>query len=349
MINIDGSMGEGGGQVLRTALSLSCLTGKPFRIFNIRKNRAKPGLMRQHLVAVQSGARISAAEVHGDQLGSRELSFAPGPVRSGDYRFDIGTAGSTPLVLQTLIPTLISTGNVSRVTLTGGTHVPFSPSAHYISDIFAPALARLGVRLEVTLDTCGFYPKGGGTLRCRIHPCRQLSPLQLQERGELLGISCLSAVANLPESIAARQAQAALRRLRENLGVSARIETVTRSLSAFGPGSFVFLKARYQQGLAGFTSLGARGKPAEVVGEEAAAALLVHHASARPVDPYLADQLVLYLARASGPSRIATSCLTLHLETNLQVTGYFLDFRFTMDGERGGPGTVTIEPAPGLP
>jgi len=330
--------------VLRTALSLSCVTGRPFRMRNIRRSRPKPGLMRQHLVAVQAAARIAAAEVNGHQLGSTELSFLPGLVTPGNYSFEIGTAGSTPLVLQTLIPPLLLAGGQSRLTLSGGTHVPFSPSWHYLAEVFAPALLRLGARIELTLESCGFYPKGGGKVHCRIHPCAGFSPLNAELRGELLRVSGTSAVGNLPISIAERQAHSALSAIQSALGAAVPLQVPSREVASFGQGTFIFLKGEYEQASAGFTTLGARGKPAEVVGQEAAAEFLTHHATGIPVDPHLADQLVLYLAQAKHASVLSTSCITSHLETNLAVTGYFLDLDFQITGQRDAPGTVTLVP-----
>jgi RNA 3'-terminal phosphate cyclase (ATP) len=343
MIEIDGSLGEGGGQVLRTALSLSCITGKPFRIFNIRKLRSKPGLRHQHLVAVQAAARLSSAEVSGDQLGSTQVSFTPHPVRPGAYDFDIGTAGSTPLVLQTLIPPLLRAGGPSRLTLRGGTHNPLSPSWHYLAEVFAPTLLRLGARIELTLERCGFYPKGGGRVHCRIHPCAALTGLNTLQRGQLQRITGISAVGNLPLSIAERQAHSALSRLESVLGAAVPMEVDRREVDCLGQGTFIFLRGEYQHAVSGFTSLGARGKPAEVVGDEAATEFLSHHATGMPVDPHLADQLVLYLALAEGPSEFTTSRITSHLVTNLQVIGYFLDLVFKLKGEHDSPGIVTIE------
>jgi RNA 3'-terminal phosphate cyclase (ATP) len=344
MIEIDGSMGEGGGQMLRTALSLSCVTGKGFRIRNIRKARSKPGLMRQHLVAVQAAARIASAEAAGDQLGSEQLSFVPHRVAAGTYNFDIGTAGSTPLVLQTLIPPLLLAGGASRLTLIGGTHVPFSPSWHYLAEVFAPTFARLGASVEFDLESCGFYPKGGGKVRCRIHPAARLIPLQAEVRGRLLRVTGCSAVGNLPRGIAERQARSALSFLRESLGKDVPMDVEIRELTIFGQGTFIFLKGEYEHAVSGFTALGERGKPAERVGEEAASEFLSHHLSGMPIDPHLADQLILYLAQAQGPSVFATSRISSHLQTNLQVTALFLDLQAQVLGELDSPGRVRIEP-----
>lgn len=343
MIEIDGSLGEGGGELLRSALSLSCITGKPFRMAGIRKNRSKPGLMRQHLVAVQSAARISGAEVAGDRVGSAELFFAPGPVLPGEYRFDIGTAGSTSLVLQTLIPPLLRAAAPSRISLTGGTHNPMSPCWHYLAEVFAPALLRIGARIELALDSCGFYPKGGGRVQCRVYPCQTLKPLDWQERGELLRLAGICAVANLPLSIAEREARAALGRIGAVLGAKTP-ELAVREVPAIGQGTFIFLKGEYRDAVAGFTSLGERGKRAETVGEEAAAEFLAYHATALPVDPHLADQLVLYLAQVGGPSAFATSRITGHLETNLELTRFFLPLDYLISRRPDGAGTVSIEP-----
>ena len=344
MLEIDGSQGEGGGQLLRSALSLSLITAKPFRITRIRSNRSKPGLMRQHLVAVQAAGRICGAELSGAELGSSALSFEPRRVRPGSYSFDIGSAGSTPLVLQTVIPPLLLAEAPSRLTLTGGTHVPFSPSWQYLAEVFAPTLRRLGGVVELAQDSCGFYPKGGGKVRCGIEPAAALQPIDAQTRGRLLRIRGYSVVAQLPLSIAERQSRAALERLRASLGAGVPIELVSRECRSIGPGTFLFLKGEYESALSGCTALGARGKPAEQVGEEAALEFLQHHDTGQPVDPHLADQLVLYLALAAGPSLFATSRITGHLLANLELVGSFLELEVRVTGAPGGPGTVGITP-----
>lgn len=339
MVEIDGSYGEGGGQILRTALALSCLTGKAFRIIDIRKGRKKPGLMPQHLVAVRAAANVAGAEVEGGAAGSTQLRFVPGAVRSSNYHFDIGTAGSVPLVLQTVIPPLLFAGGRSTVNLTGGTHVPFSPSYHYLAEVFAPMLARLGGRIDLNIDSFGFYPKGGGSVRCTVEAVKSLSPLGIAQQGRLLRVSGISAVGNLPFEIARRQREAALAVLAE-AGIEARIGL--QEVSTPGKGTFVFLRGETEHALSGFTALGALGKRAETVGEEAARDLLDYHSSGAALDPHLADQLIVYLALVQGESSFTTSCITRHLLTNLWVAGRFIPFRFAVEGMEGTPGEVRL-------
>ena len=345
MLEIDGSLGEGGGQVLRTALSLSCITGSPFRIVNIRKFRPKPGLRRQHLVSVLAAACIARAKVLGDDLGSTELIFSPGKVTSGEYAFSIDTAGATPLVLQTLIAPLLFTAGQSSLSVSGGTHVPFSPSWHYLAEVFAPALALLGGSIELAIDSFGFYPKGGGKVRCRVKPAAHLAPFHAEHRGRLLQVSGCSAVGNLPRSIAERQRLAAVEHLDDLLERRVPLEIEIKEVATVGQGTFLFLKGEYEHAVSGFTALGSRGKPAEIVGREAADEFLRHHETGMPIDPHLADQLVPYLALAGGTSVFATSRITGHLETNLRITSCFLDTASKLSGARDGPGTVQIMPA----
>ena len=342
MIEIDGSFGEGGVHVLRTSLSLSCLLSKPFHIFNIRKNRKKPGLMPQHLMGIRSLKLISNARVEGDSGGSTELFFAPSEVKPGDYFFDIGTAGSTSLLLQAILPPLIFAKNSSSITLKGGTHVPLSPTFHYISAIFFPVLKKLGMEVKATIESYGFYPKGGGKVHVDITPSDALDAVSFLEKGDIKKVYGLSGVGNLPLSIAERQKKAALAILASR-GINAEIKTI--SVPTPGQGTFAFLRAETEKCFAGFSSLGERGKKAELVGEEAAQQFLNYYSTSACLDHHLADQIVLYLAVAQSESSFTTSEISGHLLTNLWVIEKFLDTRYRVEGERGKPGKITINPS----
>ncbi len=345
MIEIDGNYGEGGGQILRTALSLSCLYQIPFRISNIRKRREKPGLMPQHLTAVRAAQIVSGADVIGDHKGSTELTFSPNRVKGGDIFYDIGTAGSTSLVFQTLIPALAFGGNQkSTVTLKGGTHVPFSPSFHYLNKVFAPTLAKLGIIVKFNIASYGFYPRGGGEVRMEIHPVKKVNPLSLLERGSITELTGISGVGNLPLSIAERQRDAALALIARRIKPSAQpIRIDVQNVPGPAQGTFIFLNMESEHSLAGFTALGARGKPAEKVGEEAAMDLVRFYSSGAPVDQHLADQIVLYLAMCDEKSEFIVSNISQHLLTNLWVISRFHDFQYSIDGEPGHAGTVKIK------
>jgi RNA 3'-terminal phosphate cyclase (ATP) len=342
MIEIDGSHGEGGGQILRTALALSCITGAPFRLVNVRKGRPKPGLQPQHLASVRAACAVCDARVVGDANGSTELVFHPGPVRGGDLTLDIGTAGSVTLVLQTVIPALLFAAKPCRVRLTGGTHVPWSPSFDYAEQIFAPAVARMGGHLHLAITRYGFYPAGGGEVSARTQPAPRLRPLIVTEGGGLVRVSGTSGVGGLPVSIAARQRDAAIALLNDRLGERVPLEIEDRAVASPTPGTFLFLRADSRNWEAGFCAIGARGKRAEAVGEEAARALLFHAAGGAPVDPDLADQIVPYLAIAGGTSEFATSCVTRHLLTNLWTVRQFLPVRYEVTGKEGEPGHVRV-------
>lgn len=345
MIEIDGSHGEGGGQILRTALSLSCLSGKPFRMVNIRKGRKKPGLAPQHLVSVRAARDISGAQVSGDRQGSVELVFFPEKVKGKDFSFDVGTAGSTLLVLQSIVPALLFTRGKSTVTVRGGTHVPFSPPFHYAAYVLVPALGRLGVRLSLSLGPYGFYPRGGGEIRSEIFPSEGIRPLRLPDRGKIHAVTGWSAAGNLPLSIARRQRDAAMAVLRSRLrGTDFPVDIEVLPVPTPGQGTFLFLLVEAERGVAGFSSLGGRGKRAEAVGEEAAAALAAYCETGAALDPHLPDQLALYLAMCRESSVFTTSRVTEHLVTNLWTIGFFREFRFSVEGEVGKPGTVRIDP-----
>lgn len=340
IIEIDGSFGEGGGQILRTSLSLSCLLKKPFRIFNIRKGRKKPGLMPQHLTAVRMAQLISSARVKGDEIGSKELYFEPQDIKPGEIFYDIGTAGSTMLVLQTILPCLAFSKDKSLVILKGGTHVPMSPCYHYVEKVFCKFLKRIGINLNLSIEQYGFYPRGGGCIKAEIEPAKEIRPLRLLEPGRLMRIEGISGVANLPLSIAERQREAFLKNISQ---LSAPAEIKSLALKSPGQGTFIFIEAIHEDSIAGFSSLGERGKKAEKVGEEAAEKLLRHLKTSKALDLNMADQIVLYLSLTEQVSEFSTSEITGHLITNLWVLKRFLCIEYTINGKEGESGDVRIK------
>ena len=345
MVYIDGSYGEGGGQILRTSLALSCALGKPMMITNIRKSRKKPGLQPQHRTAVMAAASIANARVQGAELSSTALEFRPNRTSGGTYYFDVaekkGSAGSTSLVLQTILLPLCFAEQGSLVTVSGGTHVPWSPSFHYLRSIVAPLLSRLGMRAECSIASWGWYPIGNGKVSARITPVRELRPITVIDRGGLVRVVGISAVSNLPDHIAARQRDRALALLSKH-GIDASIEVL--SAPSPGKGSFLFLAAEFEHLSAGFGSLGAIGKRAEVVADEACDELLSYLRTRGALDPHLADQLVPWLAFCQGPSEFTTSRVTGHLLTNLWVVRQFMDIDVRVEGIEGEEGRVVIRP-----
>lgn len=345
---IDGCYGEGGGQVLRTALTLAAITGQPTRIEHIRAGRKNPGLRPQHLTAVRAAAATCEARLEGDALGSQTLTFVPsGPPRPGEYTFDVaeaaqgGSAGSVGLVLQTVLLPLALGGGDSRLTLRGGTHVPWAPPVPYLTHVFLPALAQMGVQVQIELKRWGFYPAGGGEIVVRIAEREgPLRAIQLTERGELRRIWGTAVVTNLSAHIPQRMADRARNVLAE-AGLQSCVEP--RRLRGTGPGAGIFLFAEYEHSRAGFTAYGRKGLPAERVAEASCEDLLAHHRSGSPADPHLADQLILPIALAEGESRLVTSRVSQHLLTNAWVVRQFISRDVGVEGELGAPGLITVK------
>lgn len=334
-INLDGL--EGGGQILRSALSLSMHTGKPFRIVNIRARRIKPGLLRQHLVSVQAAAAISGAEVEGAEIGSRELQFSPGQVRGGDYRFAIGTAGSCSLVFQTVLPALLGAATASRVEFFGGTHNSMAPPFDFLERAFLPLLRRMGANITLELKRTGFFPAGGGAFIAHIEPAPQLLPLVLEDRGALIDGWADSLIAGLPGSIAARELAALSQRLKWGRD---RLRHIVLPRDQ-GPGNALLLTLVHDQVTEVFTGFGEKGISAETVAEGTVHQAVTYLASGAAAGPYLADQLLLPLAIAGGGSFTASE-LSQHTLTNAEVIRQFLPVNIQMVPQPAGGFLVTI-------
>ena len=331
-IQIDGRHGEGGGQILRTALALSALQNIPVYINHIRGSRKRPGLRPQHLAAVTALATITGGKVEGNEVGSPELCFEPGEIREGRYCFHIGTAGSTGLVLQAVIPALLFSKIPSHVMITGGTHAPWSPCFHYLRDVFLPVLKKMGGDVSIEIDFWGWYPRGGGRIRASIYKTHGLRALNLSRRGRLRNLHILSAVSNLPLAIAERQLEKSLRRI-EYLKLKPAVSI--EDAPSPGQGTALFVAAEFQGSRAGFTSLGKKRKPAEQVADDACNELIEFLYTEAALDCHLADQLVLYMALAGGRSTVSAERITEHLLTNIWVIEHFMPVKFFVDKELG--------------
>lgn len=341
MLILDGREGEGGGQILRTSLSLSALTGRPFRLEHIRAQRSRPGLRPQHLTAVRAVARICSARLVGDALNATTLEFHPQhPPHAGSYHFDVNqaaagqSAGSVALILGALLWPLLFAGDASHLVLRGGTHVPFSPPYHYLAQVALPAFARLGARASVALPQWGWMPKGGGEVTAVIEPLTQLEAASwTQPPGK--EVAGLAAAANLPAHIPQRMVDRAARLL---AGAGLRPHLEPLRVGGPGTGAAIFL---WQPG-AGFGCLGRKGWPSEQVAETAVADLLAFHEAGAAVDEHLADQLLMPLALAHGRAAFTTHRLTQHTITNASLLRQWLDVPITLDGEEGGPAQIMV-------
>jgi len=318
-IEIDGAMGEGGGQVLRTALALSIYTGKPFHIRRIRAGRKKPGLQRQHLTAVHAARDISGAQVDGDGIGSSMLSFTPSGVYPGHYHFSVGTAGSTTLVLQTVLyPLLLAEGD-SHLTLTGGTHNMLAPPYDFLAQTFLPIINQMGPQVTATIDRYGFYPRGGGQFTIQISPTPHLKGIYLKERGKIKACQAKALITGIPDHVAYRE----LERVEKKLKWSKDSLHYCPLPSDQGPGNVLLLEIQSEQITEIFTGFAKRGIRAAAVADEAIKMAKAYLAADVPVSEYLADQLLLPLALA-GKGEFITLTPSLHTLTNIEVIRTFL-------------------------
>lgn len=330
MITLDGSQGEGGGQIVRTAVTLSAITGTAVRIENIRAGRTPPGLRPQHITAIQAAAEICNAAVTGLKPGARTIAFEPrAAVTSGAYEWAVGTAGSAVLVAQTVLLPLALARGESRVRIHGGTHVPNAPSGHYLRDVYMPMLLSLGADVEVYMETYGWLPEGGGAVLAQTDGSAQLSGRDMQSRGRVERVFGTAVGCNLPSHIPQRMANRAINLLSDHVDAPLDIRPQrTRSIST---GAGIFLTVEYANGRGGFGCLGRQGMPSEAVAERAITDILGFHESGAAVDHHLADQLILPLALAEGPSAFRTDAITAHCRTAIEVVRAFIDRPIQID------------------
>jgi RNA 3'-terminal phosphate cyclase (ATP) len=321
VMKIDGSYGEGGGQILRTAVALSAVTGTPVEIEHIRKGRQNPGLSAQHVKAVEGLAGICNAQVTGCQLKSTSLGFTPGKIRGGDYEIDIGTAGSISLFFQCLMPALMHAPGTVRIKITGGTDVQWSPSIDYLRFVMLEAIRKMGYECDINLLTRGYYPRGGGCIEAIINPS-SLNQIDF-DANKCSHVEGISHSSGLPAHVAQRQAASAGKVLREQ-GYESRILTEVNEHPSTGSGITLWC------GAAGGIALGKPGLKAEKVGEFAANAIIDELRSGAGVDEFLADQLIPYIALAGGGS-FTTRLISLHTKTNIWVTEQFLPVKFKIE------------------
>lgn len=335
MIEIDG--GQGGGQLLRSALTLSLCTGIGFTLQNIRAIRRKPGLMRQHLTAVNAAARVGNACTHGAALGATTLRFEPGVVSAGDYHFATGSAGSATLVLQTVLPALWRAPQPSRLRLEGGTHNPLAPSADFIADSYLPSLARMGVQAEMQLLQHGFHPAGGGVIEVQVQPCAALQAPQLEQRQALGSIQAQVLMSGLSSSIGLRELQV----LADTLGVDPHPRHVQSIRPALGPGNVALVRVQHGSHVEVFDGHGERGVSAEQVGARLSARVQQYLQGNAYVGEYLSDQLLLPMALAGGGA-FTTHVISDHLASNARLIEKFLPVEFDWQPHEGA-WRVTVE------
>ncbi len=333
LVEVDGSYGEGGGQLLRYSVALATLLGKSLRIYNIRAKRDNPGLRPQHLAAVTTIADIAGARVRGLSVGSTELYVEPSDrPKGGSFEVDIGTAGSISLLLQAALPVLAAASGGVKLVVRGGTDVKWAPPIDYFRYVLLPLLREFGLKANLKLLRRGYYPQGGGAVEVRVEPSYPLKPVAFVNAGELREIQGISYASNLPKHVAERQAQSALEILRrEGYGDYLGEIDIDVETPALGVGSGIVLWAKFERGVVGGDALGEKGKRAEVVGREAAEKLLTSLKHEAPVDPHAFDNLVIYMALADGVSRAATCELTSHAETAIWLCSLISGAEFRVE------------------
>lgn len=325
MVTIDGSFGEGGGQILRTSLALSLVTGKPFSIHNIRAGRKKPGLMRQHLTAVNAAAEIGLAAIEGNSIGSQAFTFEPEMIKPGNFHFAIGSAGSCTLVFQTILPALLIAGEPSEITLEGGTHNPFAPPFEFLEKAFLPVINRMGPGVDAVLEKPGFYPAGGGRFKVSINPAG-LNRFDLLERGNIINQTVRASVANLPVSIANRE----LKVIHEKLDWDRERLKAVEVENSQGPGNILTVAIESDNITEVFTGFGEKGVSAEKVAKRAVKSVQEYLTINVPVGRYLADQLLIPMALAGG-GKFRTLSPTKHTTTNAEIIKKFMDVEIAIN------------------
>lgn len=335
MIELNGATGEGGGQILRSALTLSMITGQPFRITNIRANRSKPGLMRQHLVAVQAAAAVSGAVVTHAEVGSTELTFTPRGIKAGDYQFAIGTAGSCTLVLQTLLLALLGADGPSTVRISGGTHNGMAPPAQFLQRAYCRVLKAMGAAVDIELVRAGFYPAGGGVMIATIAPCARLQQISLMEPGARTAGFAEAVIAGIALDVATRELEV----IGQGMGWSEQQLLVRGLPGGQGPGNALMITLESEHVTEVFSALGERAVRAETVARSVLREARRYIASGAAVGEHLADQLLLPMALAGG-GRFTTDAVSQHAITNAEVIARFLPVRIrfsTADADAGAP------------
>jgi RNA 3'-phosphate cyclase len=349
MIEIDGSYGEGGGQILRTAVSLSALTTKPIRITNIRAGRPKPGLKRQHVAGIELTGMLVGATIRGLDIGSTTVEFVPRERQSGTFNYDVGTAGSISLVLQAVLPPAVLSPEPVVLHLRGGTDVKWSPPVDYTTNVFVPTIERMGPSIKIDQKRRGHYPRGGGMVSCEVVPVSEIKSIDLVSFGQLKSVTGISHCVRLPGHIANRQAASASDMIQEKLGAESDIIRESYSKGDdphLGPGSGIVIWAEDEhRNILGADMLGERGKSAEIVGNSAASQLVREVSSGMGVDSHLCDMLVPYMAIASGTSKIGVTDITSHLTTNIWAIENILGVQLELQRKPDKSGVLTIEGA----